>query len=127
MPNPFDNPLLLLGNPSPYSLELSPYLLGNPPSVTWRESLSTLIPGWLYTDPSPLPPHSLFPLPNGSSSQMHALLRRHCHIGFTQSDTDTDAVNTHSAVPAGFHTSQLDLTTSYSTRFPIRTGFQLRR
>jgi hypothetical protein len=50
----------LLGNPSPYSLELFPYLLGNPSSVSWRKSPSTLIPGWLYTDP---PPSSPFPFP----------------------------------------------------------------
>ncbi len=59
-PNPFDNPLLLR---SPY-----PYSLNSP--LTYLESLlcvvarfsSTLIPGWLYTDPplsSPFP----FPLP----------------------------------------------------------------
>jgi hypothetical protein len=86
---PFDNPPLLLGNPSPYSLELSPYLLGIPSFVSWRESPSILVPGWLYTNP---PPSSSFPFPlaNGSPSQMHALLRRHCDIGFTQSDTIRD-------------------------------------
>jgi hypothetical protein len=62
---PFDNPLLLLGNPSPYSLELSPYLLGNPSFVSWHESPSTPVPGWLYTNPPPFlpipfpPPHDI--------------------------------------------------------------------
>jgi hypothetical protein len=81
-------PLLLLGNPSLYSLELFPYLLGNPSSVLWRKSrpLWSLV-GCILTPP--LPPHTLFPFPNGSLLQMHALLRRHCDIGFTQSDTVT--------------------------------------
>ncbi len=47
---------------------------------------STLIPGWLYTDP-PLSSPSLFPFPQRFPFQIHALLRRHCDIGFTQSDT----------------------------------------
>ncbi len=79
-PNPFDNPLLL-GNPYPYSLNSPLTYLESLLCVVVR-SLSALIPGWLYTDP-PLPPHSLSPFPNSSPFQMHALLRRHCDIGFT--------------------------------------------
>jgi hypothetical protein len=67
-PNPFDSPHLLLGNPSrnpsPYPSDLILYLIGNPSSMSWRESLSTPIPGWLCTDPPPpFLPLPFFPSP----------------------------------------------------------------
>jgi hypothetical protein len=79
---PFWQPLLLLGNPIPARLETLSYLLGNPSFVSWRESLSTLDPGWLYTEP-PSPPIPPFPLPTVPLVQMHALSRRRYDIGFT--------------------------------------------
>ncbi len=62
MPQSFDNPLLLLGSPSPCSLEPSPTYLESLLCVVVR-FLSALIPGWLYTDLPPfLPiPFSLSP------------------------------------------------------------------
>jgi hypothetical protein len=56
-----DIPFLLLGNPSLTSWKTIPYLLGNPSFVSWREFPSTLVPGWLYTDPPPTPPFPFSP------------------------------------------------------------------
>ncbi len=77
----FDNPFSLLGNPSPYSLKLSPYLLGNPSFVSWREFPSTLVPGWLYTNPPPspfpFPPTQQFPFSNACPPTMTLRYRLH--------------------------------------------------
>jgi hypothetical protein len=68
----------------PCPLELSPYLLGNPSSVSWRESPSALIPGWLYTDlppfssPFPFLPPQRFPFSNACPST--TTLRYRLHI-----------------------------------------------
>jgi hypothetical protein len=84
---PFDNPLTIpLDNP--------PLLEESLPcprvSLTYLESLLCV---WYNSRPlwsqvasiltSPFPPHSLFPLPNGSPLQLCALLRWHHDIDFT--------------------------------------------
>ncbi len=80
-PNPFlTSPFCRLEIPPPTSWKPS-LTLGNPSFVSWREFPSTLVQGWLYSDP-PTPPFP-FPPPNGSPCLMHALSRRHCDIGFT--------------------------------------------
>ncbi len=87
-PSPFIIPFVAWKS-LPIFLKLSPYLLGIPP-LSWREFPSTPIPGWLYTDAlPPSPPPSLFPVPHSSPFQIHVLLRRHCDIGFTQSEAIT--------------------------------------
>jgi hypothetical protein len=76
--------------------------LGIPPLIPWNSPFTYLeIPPLCRgVNPHPLcpwlavywpPPPSPFPFafPNGSPSQMHALLRWHRDIGFTQSDTDS--------------------------------------
>jgi hypothetical protein len=65
--------------------------------LTWKSLLCGVarIPvhsdSWLavHWPPSPLPfpPRSLFPFPHGFPFQIYVLLRWHCDIGFTQSDT----------------------------------------
>jgi hypothetical protein len=85
-PNPF------LITPFCY-VEISPLILWNP-SLTYLE-IPPLCRGansrplWSLDGCRLTPPSSLFPFPppNGSPSQTHALLRRHCDICFTQSDT----------------------------------------
>jgi hypothetical protein len=59
-PQPFDNPPLL-GNPYPYSLNFPFTYLESLLCVVMRFP-STLIPGWLYTDP-PFPPIPFSPSP----------------------------------------------------------------
>jgi hypothetical protein len=55
-----------------------PYLLGNPSFVSWCESLSTLDPGWLYTEPPhpPIPPlpFQQFPLLKCMPSQDYIMI-----------------------------------------------------
>ncbi len=81
---PFWHPLLLLGNPSLTTQKILPYLLGNPSFVSWREFPSTLVRGWLYTDPphSPLPhsPSQQFPLLNACPRPLKMTLRYRLYI-----------------------------------------------
>ncbi len=82
-------------------LWIIPFCLEIPTLIPWTPSYLLRIPplcrganfrplwslvGCILTLP-PFPPHS--PFPNGSPFQIHVLLRRHCDIGFTQSNTYT--------------------------------------
>ncbi len=129
-PNLFwTSPFCCLEIPPPTSWKPSLYLLGNPSFVSWREFPSTLVPGWLYTDPPPPTPPFPFPL---SPSQrfpllMHALSRRHCDIGFTESDTTIilrhelacySTYDSRSAVCISEH-STIQRVTLYNTKLSI--------
>ncbi len=74
--NPFfDNPFI--------TWKSLPYLLGNPSFVSWRKFPSTLVPGWLYTEPPspspfPLSPSNSFPCSN--ACPLKTTLRYRLHI-----------------------------------------------